>query len=570
MKKKYLLLLSYIISIVVLVLVCTFFLYDEQEREENIKAENGTMELTDWNPNKILNLNGTWLFSNRVLDNDIIILKQGVPTEIPHFWEEEMSRSYSPYGYGTYYLKLTGLDPNIAYAFDIADQVTAYRLYLNGFQIAENGSPGMSKESSVPEWKQRTAVFTPDDEGNAEIVLEVSNFDYYRGGVWNTPEIGRADIILDSVEKEKLQEMFISITLLTVSFMQLGLYVVYRKNKSTLSLFLATFAVSIYNMLTGSRIINNFLPVYNWEVMVRAEYLVGYLMLPFFVLFMIHLLVPEEKYRWMEKIIYVFLAGMFLIVLLPNHAYSSVLLLYKLLAFIMVVLFLILVIYAIIRHKEEYELMLIALFAMLVAVCKENFIGGMVSWVPVATIIFIFCFSYITMKHFWKLIKKNEELEMRVVIDQLTGLFNRNYLKTIQLSKEDEGRRYFLFLDLDEFKYINDTYGHKAGDYVLREVGIRFQSVCGDDAIMCRYGGDEFLCILYGENWRQVGDIAKRLIAEIGRPFEKGDESYHIGVSIGICRVTPKRNTVEACIKCSDEAMYEAKNNGKNCYYIVS
>ena len=116
---------------------------------------------------------------------------------------------YNPYGYGTYILSIKGLEPNREYAISIIDVVTAYNLYVNGEKTISNGTVGRSKATSTPNWEQKTTMFKSNNKGQVNIAIEVSNFDYYRGGLWNTPELGSVQAILDYHNREKVIEMFL-------------------------------------------------------------------------------------------------------------------------------------------------------------------------------------------------------------------------------------------------------------------------------------------------------------------------------------------------------------------------
>lgn len=570
MKRKQLI---YILLSGILIIIAVLLLHYDRNQRQTYYAHSGIMNLDGWNQekDKTVELKGEWLFYPNTLSEDLKHKVNFIPKVVPHWWEEDKQLHNSPYGYATYELEIQGLQPSQNYAIDVIDTVTAYALYINGRKVAFNGTVGNSKEISVPQWKQETGIFQSDNNGCARIVIEVSNFDYYRGGLWNTPEIGRVDAVLNHVQKEKVTEMLLFAVIMSCALLNLGLYLVYRKNKTTLYFAFACIATAMQTVLVGQRVVNYFLPFYNWNVMVRLEYLSGYLMLPFFVLFFINLILPESNMIWMKRIICAFVVCCFVVVLIPNHLYSSFLVYYKWLSFLMALCFMYLIYKAIRKRQGELELMLFAMAVMIVAIWKENTIGGTISWIPYASLVFVFCFSYITLKNFLKIVKKNEELEAKVIIDSLTGLYNINYLKNIELNRmpvNSKFIKYFLFLDLDDFKLINDTFGHKIGDFVLREVGERFRKVLGSRDIICRYGGDEFICIVMAENVEQIEKIAQKIITEIQHPFEKNCSSCQVGISIGICPVSDKLSSLDAYIKISDEAMYQAKKEGKNRYVI--
>ena len=136
--------------------------------------------------------------------------------------------------------------------------------------------------------------------------------------------------------------------------------------------------------------------------------------------------------------------------------------------------------------------------------------------------------------------RQRMEMERMATHDQLTGLLLLNMaqdrLQMALNSAHRSGRKVaLLFIDLDGFKAINDTYGHEAGDHVLTEVSKRLVAILRDEDTAARIGGDEFILILGNLNGRDViSQIAQRIISEISEPINFSGKSLHVGASIGI------------------------------------
>ncbi|WP_198680278.1 putative bifunctional diguanylate cyclase/phosphodiesterase [Cupriavidus agavae] len=153
--------------------------------------------------------------------------------------------------------------------------------------------------------------------------------------------------------------------------------------------------------------------------------------------------------------------------------------------------------------------------------------------------------------------------------DPLTGLLSRSGffdLANRRFSHGSSGRHCLLLLDLDGFKVINDAFGHKAGDGVLREVARRLAAVAGPDMMVGRMGGDEFM-ILYDpfEASDCPASLATRLIAAVGEPLD-GYEYCPVGISIGICRGPDL--SLDDMLLFADAALYAAKRLGRNSHYV--
>ena len=156
--------------------------------------------------------------------------------------------------------------------------------------------------------------------------------------------------------------------------------------------------------------------------------------------------------------------------------------------------------------------------------------------------------------------------------DALTGLPNRHYFFNYMHSLFNKAQRSpitfaLLFIDLDDFKMINDSYGHEYGDYVLEQTAKRFQSILRDYDFIARYGGDEFVvCIEYDGDVNLLSSIAEKIVQIIRKPFMFKEATLKIGSSIGICRYPKNADNFETLLKYADHAMYKAKEKGKNQY----
>ncbi|WP_151446939.1 bifunctional diguanylate cyclase/phosphodiesterase [Lacisediminimonas profundi] len=160
--------------------------------------------------------------------------------------------------------------------------------------------------------------------------------------------------------------------------------------------------------------------------------------------------------------------------------------------------------------------------------------------------------------------------------DELTGLPNRALYTEHLRHALDHARRSgipvaVLFLDLDRFKTINDTFGHDAGDGVLRSLAMGFRSCLRAPDTLARLGGDEFIILLQGySELRYLSEIATRLLHEASKPFEIAGQECHLGVSIGIALFPDDGDDVGTLVKNADVAMYRAKTIGRNNYQFYS
>jgi len=170
----------------------------------------------------------------------------------------------------------------------------------------------------------------------------------------------------------------------------------------------------------------------------------------------------------------------------------------------------------------------------------------------------------------------NNELEYLVNYDSLTGLFNRYYFNLQSQHIMRQSQRYgnklaLLLFDIDNFKRINDSLGHKAGDEVLIQTAKLIQGVLRDSDSFYRIGGDEFVIIM--ENFNSASEVeilARRIQQALKTSIEVEELSFHISLSIGISLYPEHGDSIESLQKSADIAMYKAKKDGKNCFNIFS
>jgi len=174
--------------------------------------------------------------------------------------------------------------------------------------------------------------------------------------------------------------------------------------------------------------------------------------------------------------------------------------------------------------------------------------------------------------------KRILELEDNILrmanIDYLTGLYNRRYFfqrMECELSRCRRENRPMgvLLLDIDNFKVVNDTYGHAAGDHVLTRLAGVLHRCCRDYDLVGRFGGEEFIICLPGANQEETFSIAERTRKQIAEEsFNCTDATFTITVSIGC--VSAYNSERQDLIVAADEGLYQAKRNGKNQAVVVN
>lgn len=173
-------------------------------------------------------------------------------------------------------------------------------------------------------------------------------------------------------------------------------------------------------------------------------------------------------------------------------------------------------------------------------------------------------------------LRKQAEIKIKELAftDVLTELPNRNsclnYLNDRLLNCDEVQSMAVLFLDLDQFKRINDTKGHGTGDIILKKVAYRLKSAIKETDFVARLGGDEFLILLENKERKEIEDVAKKIINQFSVPFVVKQDEFFVTPSIGISMYPTDGDDQESLIKNADAAMYVAKDLGKNNFQFYS
>jgi diguanylate cyclase (GGDEF)-like protein len=159
--------------------------------------------------------------------------------------------------------------------------------------------------------------------------------------------------------------------------------------------------------------------------------------------------------------------------------------------------------------------------------------------------------------------------------DPLTGLANRSHMEQLAqrafAAASQAGRPVaLLFLDLDNFKDVNDALGHSVGDAVLAKLARRLSAQLGPEDLACRLGGDEFILLQYGA-WRaEAMERAQQLLAAVAAPCRIGQYDLNLSTSIGVAIYPDDGTDLEALLQRADMAMYSAKHEGRNGYRLFA
>ncbi|WP_082604211.1 EAL domain-containing protein [Acidovorax sp. Root217] len=170
----------------------------------------------------------------------------------------------------------------------------------------------------------------------------------------------------------------------------------------------------------------------------------------------------------------------------------------------------------------------------------------------------------------------SREMAYQATHDELTGLGNRRAFEqalahAVELTRGHALQHVVCYLDLDEFKVVNDTCGHAAGDAMLREIAQLFAGLLAEDDLLCRIGGDEFGILLAGHSVAAALQVAERLQQRLaGYHFVWLEQRFGVGVSIGMVALDAQTESVGALLQAADSACYVAKDAGRSRIHVYA
>lgn len=548
------------------ILIFLWTLYKDDSQNENvIIARQGQVQINEFKENTVYRLKGEWEFFSSVLIQENKSILDELTAEyrqIEHSWNQEDDFK-NGLGFATYRLNLSGLNPNMTYGILLEGAGSSYQLSINNNLILENGVISENKLISSGASFTDKNVFVSDDAGKASIVLAVSNYERVDGGVYFAPLIGTVDEIIYYYETSLIIEMFVFSVLISITIIFLLLAVIVKDKRSFyMSMLAGLFAIRVIS--TGNHIIYLLNPFFEFPLIwiLRFEYVSVFLMLPVFTLLANTFNI--FKFNQLYRTIAYGLAFIFtLIAIVVDH--SGLVFMYQLFQ-ILVGLYGLHFLYQTFLSYRNAHLSLVSIIVLgmsiISALISVYFMQGTRYSFYFMVFIFTLFIASSVLYRFSIIHSRTEHLENIVKIDPLTKLWNRAYMNELKFDStqyNDGEIFYVLFIDLNDFKEINDEYGHRIGDEVLRITARRLKNSCHESDLIFRLGGDEFVVIAQMKGSSSIEKVIKRVRDNFNEPFAIGDIQLNLSLAIGYHTFNPKVDNFESVIALSDLKMYEDK-----------
>ena len=548
----------------IFLLVALFLIFALNSRNEDYSKVfmpfKGKLALTESDFRYNILLSGEWEFyDGQLLEDAGGDAEGGEYVMVPHIWNRT--------GYGSYRLIIEGLNPETCYSLYVPDMGGAYRLLINGEERGLSGTVGTERSAESLHWEPLIITFRTEG-GSVELILQLSNFHSTPGGFLREMKLGLSEAIHKEEGRNLGSEMIVLGGLLIVALYNLCLFLLNTENRSALLFSLFNLIVSLRLIITGEKIINFWLTDLNWYPLIRLQYAAGFLMLGFFVLFM-NTLFRSELRRWIVRFFLGFTALLLLLGLflpIQDLAFTDTLFLVGSLLFFVYLLFIL--IRAVRAGIPGALYAFIGIAFVVGTIILDTTLPPGTKIIPVGIFIFTIFQSLVIAERHSRMAEQNRALHLVAVRDEMTGLFKKQHFRKLVEEALDaagkESQHAMMFIDMDNFKGVNDSYGHETGDELIITVARILQGALRSSDMACRYGGDEFMIWLEGAGQDQAEIAARRILKRISDPVSIREYEFHQSVSIGISFHSDDAQDFDGLVDVCDRQMYEAKKAGKN------
>ena len=311
--------ITFLVIIGLSLTACSQSVTAPQQPPESVE---GVIDLRDWDisTDESINLSGEWgFFWEELLQPDQI--KSSTPVvyvPVPEIWPnyDIDGITFTPEGYATFTLSLYLPDPKQVYGLYIEGQGTTYSLWVDGQLLAQNGQVGSTSQAMMPEKKPATVFFEPEGE-LVEMVMQISNFHHRKAGFRNSLLLGAAE----TIHRYQLQNWFIEAfsvgTLFVMGLYHFFIFIFRRKNLAPLYFALLSWAMTIRIGVTNQSTLLFHVPIINWSLALRLEYLV-FFMAPLLFILYIQSLYPQDIHRWFIRVVFVLSIGFTLMMIFSD------------------------------------------------------------------------------------------------------------------------------------------------------------------------------------------------------------------------------------------------------------
>ena len=562
--KKYFLLLT------VIILILSIFIPVNNISSSNISAEDGVISFPDYNLLKDDNamLDGQWdLYYNELLSpDDLKNRKPDTFYNIPGRLSSQIDNART--GYMTLHLKINVPEDDV-YGIYFSEIFTSAKIWINGINYGGYGTVAESLDEEKASYKPQYLYF-PSENKEIDIVINTSVYREIKPYL-RSPIFGLKDNIMKiNLMKVSMDGLTIGVMLIMI-IINAGFFFASTRKKRHIYFSAICFILILRCLVFNSRLLVQFFPGTPYELISKIAAITFYLWVALYIFFLndvfdnkIKIVKPAAAFGTFFTLLCIFTS---------NMVYDNI----QIISHIIIAGFIIYLLWFILKEiknkNKKAQLNFLSFIILCIAAINDILVNNAV--VPnqysalYGGILFVIMELLYIFTDYQKIMKKLENLNR----DGLTTLYNNKYIKTllsqlIQRYINWKERFSLLMIDIDNFKSINDTYGHMFGDRVILDVATILLAISDDKGYAGRFGGDEFILILPGADEKEAFDTGMEIMKKLEHLNELNHAENPISVSIGVYKNTC--TSVQDCMNNADYAMYKSKTGGKNQISMIN
>jgi len=454
---------------------------------DKIDAKKGVADLTEWENSgrKTLPISGEWEFYwKKLLEYKDIKAGKEIPIfgEVPAVWTNytNQNNDITGKGYGTYRLHIKNIRAGEKFALHISPQSTAYKVYIDEKLVAESGVVSKNEEKSKGEYKLKVVNVTPE-KSEFDIIVQISNYKYARGGLWYSLEIGTPENIFSRNENIAMRDAFLIGCFLIILVNSLFVYLIRKKERSRLFLAIMCIGAIGRTLVYSSYIITKVPILANIDIMVKLEYIsLSWLIMIFMILSNSQF--PNLINKNLRKVTMSYLIFYtMLVIVLPINIFTNFI-------YIMEIVCMLAGLYTTVKLFQysingNRDTLFLAIASTIYMVCGTHdiflhnnlLVGASIEHQPAGFLFFLIAESLVISKNYAMALEENEkaiikieeiskserELELKFLKSQIRPHFIHNALNAIiSVSRRDPDRARNLLLDFSHYLRTNFDFEH--------------------------------------------------------------------------------------------------------------
>lgn len=366
------------ISLGILLIIISLLPSCNSESEKQPMVKKGVLDLRNWdlNSKEVLTLEGEWQFYwNQFLYTDDFLNQTDYSpyySKVPGTWNDFIinDKKLNSEGFATYRLKILLKEKYKYVSLNFLSIQTAYRVFIDGSEIASGGEPGRDRNESKPGYNPKSVLFSPSSL-KMEIIIHVSNFDHRKGGLWGAISFGSIQAITQKNRALRDRDIFIIGAILIIGIYYLGLFFIRKQEREALFFSLYCMAISMRIFVTGDILLLEYLPGLPWKILIIIEYITFFSSIPLFLLFINSLFSSRRIQTVTNCVIITSLLFSILAIILPVRLSSYLIPVYQIIT-LMVGLYItyILILFSF-RENQLARILLLGFLMMFVIVIND-------------------------------------------------------------------------------------------------------------------------------------------------------------------------------------------------------